>query len=137
MKKLILSAILFVGLTATAFSQEQPKRELKSPEERAQKMTDVLAQKLALTDDQKAKVYQINLERAQAMTKMHAEKKTMDKAEMKAQMEASETKMLGVLNESQKTTYAQMKAERQAKMKEHKGPHKKGPRGENKKDAGK
>lgn len=122
MKKLILSAIFFLGLSATGFSQDKSPRAQKSPEERAQKMTDAMAQKLTLTDNQKTQVYQINLERAQSMSNLRgAKKEGVDRSQMKAQFEASESRLLSILNEKQRVTYTQLKAEREAKFKAHKG----------------
>ncbi|MBC7915175.1 MAG: hypothetical protein H7Y07_13740 [Pyrinomonadaceae bacterium] len=126
MKKIILSAILFLGLASTGFSQE---RALKSPEERAQRITDGLDKKLSLTESQKTQIYQINLERAQAMSSAKGDKKGIDKTQFKAQIEASESRILSVLNTDQRTTYNQLKAERQEKMKNHQGDRKKGPKG--------
>lgn len=122
MKKLILGAIFFLGLSATGFSQDKSARVQKSPEERAQKMTEVLTQKLALKESQKTQVYQINLERAQAMSNFRGAKKDgADRSQMKAQFEASESRLLSILDEQQRSTYTKLKAEREAKFKKHKG----------------
>ena len=126
MKKLILSTLLFLGLTVTGFSQEKTERAHKTPEQRAQMITDALDKKLSLSESQKTQIYQINLERAQAMNNLKDDKANVDKSQIKAQVEASENKILSVLNDNQKATYAQFKAEREAKHKEHKGGHKRG-----------
>jgi hypothetical protein len=118
--------MLFVGLAATGFSQEKPQRVHKSPEERAQKMTDVLTNKLSLSEAQKTQIYQINLERAQAMEKLKADKKEIDRSQVKAQFEASDKKIIAVLNESQRVSYAQFKEDRKEKMKKHRRNHHKG-----------
>lgn len=128
MKKLILSTILFLGLTATGFSQETTQRVQKSPEERAQRMTDMLDKKLSLSENQKTQIYQVSLERAQAISNFQGDRKTVDKAQMKAKFEASENKIVSILNDSQRVTYAQLKAEREERMKNHKRGHKKGPK---------
>lgn len=60
MKKLILSAILFLGISTIGLSQERPQKEQRSPEERAQKMTDALDKKLSLNASQKAEIYKIS-----------------------------------------------------------------------------
>lgn len=49
MKKLILSALLLLGISTSGFSQERIKRDQASPEDRAQKMTDMLDKKLSLS----------------------------------------------------------------------------------------
>ena len=126
MKKLMLSAILFLGITATGFSQQAPQRVQKSPEERAQKMADALDKKLSLTDNQKTQIYQIALERAKSMSNSKGVKKDADRSQMKAQFEAGESKILSVLDDNQKATYNQLKAERLSKRKNHHGKHQKG-----------
>jgi F0F1-type ATP synthase alpha subunit len=124
MKKIILSAILFLGISTIGFSQERPQKEQRSPEERAQKMTDALDKKLSLNASQKAEIYKIYLERAQTMHKMRAEKKKADMTEMKAKFEANENKILSILDEKQKVTYNQLKAERKEKAHKWHGKHK-------------
>lgn len=126
MKKIILSAILFLGITVSGFAQDKSTRVQKSPEERAQKITDAMDKKLSLTDNQKTQIYQINLERAQAMEKFKGGAKTADRSQIKAQFEASESRIAGILTDSQRATYTQLKAERVAKFKEHKKGQKKG-----------
>ena len=129
MKKLVLSAILFLGLTVTGFSQEKKEKVQKTPEERAQMMTDMINKKLTLTESQKTQIYQINLERTKAMTADKTKDAKVDRSQLKQQAEANENKILAVLNESQKATYQQMKAERMEKAKKHHGgDHKKGPK---------
>ncbi|MEJ6979279.1 DUF4890 domain-containing protein [Pedobacter sp. P351] len=124
MKKIILSAILFLGLTATGFSQERTQRVQKTPEERAHRITDALDKKLSLTDNQKTQIYQINLERAQAMSNSRGTKRDgKDLSNKKAQFEAGEDRILSILNDSQKATYNQLKAEREAKFKNRQGDH--------------
>jgi hypothetical protein len=82
-------------------------------------MTDALEKKLSLTANQKAQVYQINLERAQAISSFKGDKKRSDFPQMKAQLEASEARILNILTDSQKATYNELKAERQARMRDH------------------
>ncbi|HEY0056543.1 MAG TPA: hypothetical protein VGB63_14405 [Pedobacter sp.] len=128
MKKLILSAMLFIGLSATGFSQERAKRELKTPEERAQKMTDVLDQKLSLTKEQKTQIYQINLERAQALNKIRQDQESVSRPKIKEQFKTSDEKIVNILDEKQRVAYTQLKAERKEKMKNHREEHKDGKR---------
>ncbi len=126
MKKLILSAMLFIGLSATGFSQERAKRELKTPEERAQKMTEVLDQKLSLTKDQKSQIYQINLERAQALDKIRQDQENVSRPKVKEQFKTSDEKIVNILDGKQRTAYYQLKAEHKEKMKNHRRDHKDG-----------
>ena len=125
MKKLVLSAILVLGITLSGFSQEKPQRTQKSPEERAQRMTDALDKKLSLTENQKQQVYQLNLERAQAMQHSKGTGKHQDMSQRKAQFEANESRLLSILNTDQRSAYEQLKAERAEKFKSRKGSGKK------------
>ena len=124
MKKLILSAIFLLGISASGFSQERNKRDQFSPEERAQKMTDMLDNRLSLSADQKSKIYRINLDRAKEMGKFEGQRGTKDLSKRKATYQANEEKILRVLNKNQKESYKKLKADRMAKMKNHKGKHK-------------
>jgi len=134
MKKLFLSTILFVGLAAAGFSQEKPQRAQRSqdkvqhvqqsPEQRAQKSTDALVKRLSLTSDQKSQIYQINLERAQAINSFKSTKRG-DRSQMKAQFDASENRILSVLTANQKSIYNQLKTERQSKIESRQNGRKK------------
>lgn len=125
MKKLILGAILFLGITATGFSQERPQRVQKSPEERAQRMTDALDQKLSLTANQKSEIYKINLERAKAAGDFHKNRKEAG-SQRKDNFKAGGDKILNVLTAEQKVTYNEWKAQRANKFKSHRSARKPG-----------
>lgn len=125
MKQLILSAILFLGITTTGFSQERNQRVQKSPEGKAQRMTDALDHKLSLTDKQKAEIYKINLDRAQSAGDFKKNKREVS-SQRKAQFEVNENKILNVLNAEQKASYNELKAQRLEKFKNHKGARKGG-----------
>jgi uncharacterized membrane protein len=66
MRKLILSIVLFVALAGTTFAQK------KTVEERATAATEKMEKDLALTADQKTKVYTANLERFKTQDEMRA-----------------------------------------------------------------
>ncbi len=117
-KVLIICGLLFSVMT---FAQAQDGgRKMPSPEERAQKTTERLAEKLSLTEDQKTKVSAIYLEQANAMVKLR-EEKTGDREAMRAAMtksnEDAEAKVNALLNDDQKKTFAAWKVERQERMK--------------------
>ncbi|QNL48390.1 hypothetical protein H8S90_16525 [Olivibacter sp. SDN3] len=137
MRKLILSAVLFIGMGSIAFAQEdsvtvKPERkfERKTPEEHAQFMTDALDKKLSFTEDQKGKIYAINLESINKM-KAHREQ---DKSKVRGAMKERDQEINSVLDDSQKSIYQELKKDRvQGKQKYQKrGKHWKG-RGEDKK----
>lgn len=130
MKKAILVAFLFAGIASAGFSQEKGHKERthKSPEERAQLMTDALSKKLSLTDKQKAEVYKVQLDRAKEMEKLKAnadERRTKDMAKVKGSFEESEKKIERILDDNQKKTYQELKAQRKEKAQKHKGDFKK------------
>lgn len=128
MKKIIFTALLFMGLATVGFSQDRPQREKKTPEERAQLMTDHLAKKLSLSDKQKSEIYKINLDRAKEMDKSMAKTSAERKQafeQQKKQFEASDEKINKVLTDDQKKSYAELKAQRMEKMKAHKGDFRK------------
>lgn len=69
MKKIVI--LLFVSLFAVSgvFAQQRAKRERLKPEEIAKRQTETLAKKLELNDEQKAKLYDINLKFVQPSDK--------------------------------------------------------------------
>ena len=89
MKKLILSiAIVVIGFTAV--HAQDSTRVRKSPraakftaEQRAEIVSKTMQQKLALTDDQKQKVYQVELDRV----KKNDEWRKQDENAMKGEMD--------------------------------------------------
>lgn len=120
MKKLILSAILFISVGTMAFAQQDSiKRVRKSPEEMAQMTADAMGTKLSLTAEQKSKIYDINLESFKNAKANHQSGEKRDRAAMMASMEERDAKIKAVLNASQLKTYEEIKAERQNKVKEH------------------
>lgn len=62
MKKLVLLLTIALFTTTGLVAQQ---RQRATPEERAKRQTEILTKELGLTDDQKAKVYEINLKFAQ------------------------------------------------------------------------
>ncbi|PSL00449.1 DUF4890 domain-containing protein [Cecembia rubra] len=64
MKKLLIITAMF-SLSFGAFAQGVTQREMPSPEQRAERMTNRMAEQLGLDDGQKQKIYQLHLENAQ------------------------------------------------------------------------
>ncbi|HTH57642.1 MAG TPA: hypothetical protein VL728_16445 [Cyclobacteriaceae bacterium] len=90
MKKLICSFIVCL-CCAGAFAQtDQSTAKTSTPEQRAERITNWMSEKLTLTADQKTKVYDINLKYA----KLNSETRTNDSANRNA--------MLQELNASEK-----------------------------------
>ena len=131
MKKLILAALLITGISVTGFSQDRARHTKKTPEQRAQFMTDAMDKKLSLSDKQRSEIYKVHLDRARDMEKNHSEamkRGEKDRSKMKGQFEASEKKIDRILNSSQKKAYAELKAQRHEKGKHHKAEFKRGQR---------
>ncbi|MFA6277171.1 MAG: hypothetical protein WC622_10510 [Pedobacter sp.] len=134
MKKLILSiAIVVIGFTSV-YAQDStrvrkaPKAAKFTAEQRAEMASKTMQQKLALTDDQKQKVYQVELDRIKKNDEWRKEDKTTVNGkteERKAFLKASKEKMDAILTAEQKKTLAASRDEMRAKMKDRKGP--KGP----------
>lgn len=66
MKKILMIAVIF-SLSLAAYGQRGGvQKEMSSPEERAERMTNRMEEQLGLSEDQKQKIYQINLQNAQS-----------------------------------------------------------------------
>jgi protein CpxP len=104
MKKLILSAILFISMGTVAMAQTNDRKVQKTPEERAQRATAVLDKKLSLTADQKSKVYALNLEDMRMPKVKHVKGEKRDMTALKARMDAKDAKMNTILNDKQRVT---------------------------------
>jgi protein CpxP len=124
MRKLILSAILFISMGTIALAQTDGKKAQKTPEERAQRATDVMDKKLALTADQKAKVYAINLEDMRKPKAKHVKGEKRDMAAIKAAMDARDSKINNILDEKQRVSYKEWKEKRKQGMKNRDGKRK-------------
>lgn len=113
MKKLLLIAVLFsIGFAAMA--QKGGQRGSATPEERAERITNKMAEELSLSEDQKKKVYQINLDHAK---KRQAEMEAR-RAAMEADIKAQNQEIEALLSEEQKTKWSEMKAEGKKRMEE-------------------
>lgn len=125
MKKLIFSFLLCAGLSSLGFAQEKTIREYKSPEQRAQIMTDKMAEKLSLSASQKSEIYKINLEQAQERAAMRekaqADRKAFSK-DLKSKMTDRDARINKILNADQQKVYSELKMQ----MKRHKGGHRDG-----------
>ena len=119
MKKFILTALLFIGMGTMSFAQTNgQKRQHKTPEERAQHVTDMLEKKLSLTADQKSQIYAINLEGIKNFKTKGNDGKRFDRTAMKATMKDRDDKINKVLNDSQRAAYTELKAKKAEAMKD-------------------
>lgn len=104
MKKLIYTvALVVMGVTA---SYAQKQREVLTAEQRAEKYANNLQQKLDLTNDQKQKVKQLEIERANKATEWRTKDKDVAKGKMderKNYMKANREKLDAILTPEQRT----------------------------------
>ncbi|SMD42596.1 protein of unknown function [Aquiflexum balticum DSM 16537] len=121
MKKLIMIAAIFMMTYAGAFAQRGQQKEMQSPEQRAEKMTAKMTEELGLSEDQKQKIYQINLENAKKRQEqresMQAEREAK-RAEMQAQAKAQNDQIEAILTPEQKTKWEEVKKENRKEIRE-------------------
>ncbi len=121
MKKLIMIATIFAMTSAVAFAQRAQHKEMQSPEQRAERMTVKMTEELGLSEDQKQKIYQINLENAQKRQKqweaMQVDREAR-KAEMQAQAKAQNDQIEALLTPEQKSRWEEVKKENRQEIRE-------------------
>lgn len=118
-KLLIICGMLFTTITF-ANAQDGQGRRGGTPEERAKRQTEQLAEKLKLNDDQKAKVQAIYLEQGPRMRKLRdslGDNREGFRAAMLKSNEQNEAKIAAVLTEDQKKAYTVWIKERNEAMK--------------------
>ena len=116
MKKLFLILMLSAGTVVFANAQNKVS---KSPEQRAQHMTQALTTKLSLNADQSAKVHAILLSRAAQVDSLKANRSTDRKANMqawKAIRIKTNAELNAVLTADQQTKFAGLKADFKGRM---------------------
>jgi protein CpxP len=135
--KRLLFTVAFAVLGFTASYAQRPAKVKLSAEERAEKSATALQTKLSLSDDQKAKIKQIELDRI----KEHGDLRQKDAAAVKgkseeriAAMKAHQDKINAVLTPEQQKTFAaareEMKGKMKDRLKERKGKSHKAPKAE-------
>ncbi|HMI00914.1 MAG TPA: hypothetical protein VK541_00450 [Pedobacter sp.] len=120
MKKLLMICGLLFSVITFANAQDGQGRRGGTPEERAKRQTETLAEKLKLSDDQKAKVSAIYLEQGAKMRKLRdslGDDRTAWRGVMVKANEQADAKITAVLNDDQKKAFATWVAERKEAMK--------------------
>jgi protein CpxP len=107
----------------TERQSEKPKQAL-TPEQKAQKQADHLQKKLGLSEEQKMKVYDLNLARITQSKALRDKNKSSDnKQGSKEEFQKIRTDydkgLTSILNDDQQKTWAQMKADAKAKKDAH------------------
>jgi protein CpxP len=117
MNKWIFATGMMVMISLSTIAQKKGG-ERPSPEERANKNTERMAEALTLTDAQKKQILEINLEYAKKNEAEMAERKAemeARKAEMdvkKVELKEQDAKIQAVLTEEQRAQWTEIKADR-------------------------
>jgi len=129
MKKLLIITLMF-SLGFGAFAQRGAQREMPSPEQRAERMTNRMAEQLELSDEQKQKIYQLNLENAQKrQAEWEARKSEMEskREAMQQQRKQQTDEIEAILSPEQKAKWAEIREsnrKRGEKMQQRRGGEK-------------
>ena len=124
---------LMIALISPTFAQDKPQKPNKektvlTPAEKAQKRTDKMTKQLGLSDDQAAKIYDINLKHANEVEANKAEQQKL-REKAKTERENNKTAIDKVLTAEQKAKAAELKKNKQDKMNNGEGKGKgKGPK---------
>lgn len=120
MKKLFYTvALVVMGITASY--AQKPERQKLTAEERADKFATAMQQKLSLTEDQKLKVKQLELDRAKQNDDLRKKDGDAIKGKMeerKALNKAHQDKLDAILTPEQRTKLAASREEMRGKMKD-------------------
>lgn len=129
MKKWILGAAVMtcISLGLSAQHQKNNSREL-SASERAEKMSNRMAEELKLTEEQKKQVSKVVLENATRQEELIQKRKAEFEAQKGYRME-QDKKIAAILTEEQKTIWEQRKEAMRTRGKDHfRGDHSQGGR---------
>lgn len=120
MKTKIGMLLIAICMSAVTFAQRPAEkvREKKNftPEQIAQKRTDMMKARLQLNDEQAAKVYTWNLQQVKEQMAQR-EKEKAERQKRMEQYKAQEAELISILTPSQKTAYDQWKQARKKEMK--------------------
>lgn len=115
LKLFLMTGILLSGLAVNAQSHKPAQRTPPTPEQRAERRTALLKDKLLLSEDQKTKVYD-------AVLKLEKQRAT-DQQQIKANRETYETELRTILTPEQAEKYEAMKEQRKEDIKKRAEEH--------------
>lgn len=125
MKKIVLTLSVCIALSLTGFAQKDSTNKIKrTPEQRAQQMTQGFSKRLSLTEEQSSKIYTIHLVHLQKMEAAKANKLKAERGSMQTGMDHLNAQVNAVLTEEQRKLLEEQKKERLAKMEERKAKEK-------------
>lgn len=113
--------VLIIGITMSILSgvNAQEKQELPPAKDRADMQTEMMVEKLNLTEDQKGKVMEVNLNTALKMDDVFKQTDKMAKFKGLRTVSAEKDKALkGILSKEQFKIYQDMKSEMQKMIKQ-------------------
>ena len=119
MKTKIGMLLIAMCMSAMAFAQKPiEKTRVKknfTPEQIAQKRTDIMKIRLQLNDEQTAKIYTWNLQQIKEQI-AQKEKEKIERQKRMEQRKAQEAEFISILTPSQKAAYDQWKQEQKKEM---------------------
>lgn len=126
MKKIFGTLVLIAGLSLSSYAQEAggPMRTKRTPEERATRQTAMVDRAVKLSDDQRTRIYDVNLKTAKQAEKFGG---PADSTNFRMIQEARENAYKKILTEEQFSKYQEVKAARRA----HRGNEGTAPEGDN------
>jgi periplasmic protein CpxP/Spy len=116
MKKLVLAAWLS-GAMLTASAQES--RQMPDPQVRAQRQTEALSRQLTLSADQKNRIQELYMVQAKTADSIRTEAAGNFqglRGKIQAVQEATDQKIMGILDEGQKKQFEKYLEERKSRM---------------------
>jgi Spy/CpxP family protein refolding chaperone len=130
MKKIILTVAIALTAFTASYAQKGDRTQL-TPEQKAEKVATNLKEKLSLSDDQKSKVYQLEVDRMKKAAEWRKDNHEAMKSQMeerKAFMKENDEKLEKILTPDQKKAYDTMREERKTHMKDRRGKHRSAPK---------
>jgi len=121
MKKLLFIAAIFSLVIMNADAQQQGKRghQNVNPEKRAEMQADRMADQLDLSEEQKSRIYEIHLDRAQAQQEMREAQRQERRAAMQETRQAQHAEVEEVLTPDQKLKWVELRNEDRERMEKY------------------
>mgnify|MGYP003575004722 CR=1 FL=1 len=117
MKKFLLTAALLSGIIVSVSAQDS--RQMPDPEVRSQRQTEAISKRLSLSAEQQAKVRGYYLEQARAVDSIRSAANGNFqglRGKIQPLQEATEQKIMAILDTEQKKQFEKFLEERQSRM---------------------
>lgn len=117
MKKIVMVLLVSLFTVSGVFAQQRPKKERLKPEDLAKRQTELLTKELGLTEEQKEKIYEINLKFAQPTEQEKADRAEREKRreEFKKRHQDKTESINALLTDDQKAKFEKHQKDRQNK----------------------